>query len=461
MDKLLPAGGAPFVLTTILCIAICVVVFRMDAAVLAHQWTQSLTYAHCLFVAPAAAVLVFQQRQHLSRVGFRPSLWGLSATAAASAVWWIGWAADINEVRQLSLVALVPGLVLAVLGRRACWTLLYPLLYLFLMVPTGEILVRPLTRATVGLATAMLSAGNVPMRVDGSLIVVPLRDYDIGPACAGLNFLFATLVLAPLYAAIVFRPWWKRLAAITVAVALSILTNGVRVYGIIALAEASDGRIDFGPDHLLVGWLLFEVVMAAAMMLGLRFRDAPCPPPAEAADSHGSWRASAAIGLLAMVPALTTVTAMPVPSAPPPMVAPALAAEIAGWRQEASEDGLRAYGKDGLRIDLRWGRRDPDGLASAEGQWRIERRWHPSVELGGERQQVTALLLTRNGSRRLAWVWYQAGGSVTGDSLGARLRDLASGIHGGHWPAAVVAATSGEDMDAAAAALADFAGRRL
>ena len=102
---------------------------------------------------------------------------------------------------------------------------------------------------------------------------MPTGRYHIEPGCAGLNFLLATVALAPLYAYLMYRSAWKRLAAVVIALFLAVVMNGVRIAGIIALTHWSDRKLNIVDDHLLYGWGFFALVLLAAGYVGSFFAD--------------------------------------------------------------------------------------------------------------------------------------------------------------------------------------------
>ena len=59
---------------------------------------------------------------------------------------------------------------------------------------------------------------GIPVYIEGFFIEVPSGRYHIEPGCAGLNFILATVALAPLYAYLMYRSpgsgwsrWWSHL----------------------------------------------------------------------------------------------------------------------------------------------------------------------------------------------------------------------------------------------------------
>ena len=256
------------------CIGAIVAAFQNDIEAALDIALHRATYSYCLFIPFISLALIHDRRAELAGLAPRPCLWGVVVGGAAAAAWGSGAWAGIAELRQMAVVLLLQGAFLALLGWRIYRVLLFPLLYLFLMVPTGGYLLGPLQSITTWAAAGLLWLSQIPVSVHGDLVTVPLRTYRIEPACAGLNFLLVALALSLLYAWLFYRATGKRLAAVALALSLAILANAVRVYGIIALAEFTDRRIDLGPqDHLLHGWVFFSAIILAVMAFGLLFKD--------------------------------------------------------------------------------------------------------------------------------------------------------------------------------------------
>ena len=95
-------------------------------------------------------------------------------------------------------------------------------------------------------------------------------NFLVEPGCAGLNFVLASLALSLLYGKLTYRRTLTRILCVAVAIVVSILSNAVRIYLIIAITEWSHRRIPIADDHLLYGWGFFAVIMLVMMWLGMR-----------------------------------------------------------------------------------------------------------------------------------------------------------------------------------------------
>jgi len=119
-------------------------------------------------------------------------------------------------------------------------------------------------------------------------------DYEVAAPCSGIHSLIALLALATIYGFVVFKPTWKRLVMMLVALPFAVLGNVVRLCFTIAVAETCGqaggklvetdaGYLTFavaiGCAYLVSRWLeKIGTVPAAAAGLGQTLADKPATP---------------------------------------------------------------------------------------------------------------------------------------------------------------------------------------
>jgi len=130
------------------------IAFRQEIIGALRVWIDSTAYNHCFLVLPLAGFLLWERRAVVSSVSPRPALWPLPAMPALSAVWLVAVVLDIQEGRQLVMVAMFQVVLLVALGPRLFWQLLAPFLFLFFLVPSGAFLVPSLQTITADIAVA-------------------------------------------------------------------------------------------------------------------------------------------------------------------------------------------------------------------------------------------------------------------------------------------------------------------
>ncbi|MGH6994363.1 MAG: exosortase A, partial [Stellaceae bacterium] len=295
-------------------------------------WVASPTYNHCFLVLPIALYLIWDRRATLD-VAPRADFRVLLVLPLLSLTWLAASVLGVLELQQLVFVTIVQATLLAVLGWPLYKRLLGPLLYLYLLVPSGEVLVPTLQDCTARFAVWLLQLFHVPVFSDGIMISIPEGDFIIAEACAGLRFLIASIAFGAFFALLVYRSWWKRAAFMAASLVIPIFANGLRAFGIIYLAHLTDNVTAVEADHIVYGWGFFTLILFVLIVVGMRFADRRLPVTrAAAAPCAFAVRAPliavvAAVALSAIGPAYLTLldNARPVDlsrAAPPPVLAP-------------------------------------------------------------------------------------------------------------------------------------------
>jgi exosortase A len=242
-------------------------------------WATRSAYNHGFLILPISFYLIWDRRHTLSSLTPEPIGWGALGLLAISFVWLFARSAGLMEGEHFVIVALFQAIVITLLGIRFYWAMLLPMNYLWLLVPTGTLFYPVLQTIALTLTVFLLKIMGIANYAEGYQILVPTGSYIIVEGCAGLNFIMATLALAPLYTTFIYSSMRKRVIAVLIALAVAIVANAVRIAAIIALAEFTERRIDIVDDHLLYGWGFFVVVLALLGWIGLRFSDPDADMP--------------------------------------------------------------------------------------------------------------------------------------------------------------------------------------
>jgi exosortase A len=254
-------------------IALILALFRADIAGALTVWWEYPAYSHCFLVIPIVAWLIWEKRQELWAAV--PSVDPIVLTAALpfSLLWLAGHYASIAEARQYAAVGLVQVVMASILGLSVYRRILFPALFLFFLVPTGEYLIPPLQRFTADFTAAGLTLLHVTYFREGMLFELPNGRYEIAEACAGLRFLIATVTLGVLFCYLMYRKWQKTTLFLAVCVVAPVLGNAIRVLATILVANYTNNRVAAGVDHIVYGWGFAVAIMMGLMFVGSRFRD--------------------------------------------------------------------------------------------------------------------------------------------------------------------------------------------
>ncbi len=430
--------------------------FRSDVADLARIWWTSTTFGHCLFIGPVIAWLVRQRRgelAHLNPVGWWP---GLALVAIGGLGWLMGDAASVGFARQLGLVMMLQGAVVAILGPNVARGLLFPLGYALFLVPFGEGLEPPLQSITVAIVMPLLRLVGVPAVVDGVLIHAGRYWFEVAEACSGAKFVIAMVAFGVLVANLCFLSWRRRAIFLAVSVIVPVIANGFRAFGTIWAADLTSVEAATGFDHIVYGWVFFALVMAGVLALGWRWFDrAPDDPAFDPAQLQAipKRRIDVAVASLlvlatsALFPAWSAAIAGRTAVLPAHIDLP----DVPGWHRVAlsarapwtpyypnADHTLfgRYADASGETVDLAiavYGRQREGAKLAAFGTGviRQEDRWVRVADLpdlgGGSMMRITA----PGPVERIVGTWYRVGDATTHDPFAVKLATLEARLFGG------------------------------
>jgi exosortase A len=425
-------------------------VFHHDMAAAVTVWLGSTAYNHCFLILPLVGFLLWDRRVVLSAATPSPIFWPLLAMPLLSAVWLLSAVLDLNEGRQLMVVAMFETTLLATLGPRVFRLLLAPLLFLFFLVPSGAFLVPTLQRVTADIVVHGLQFLHIPVFSDGFMIDIPEGRFEIAEACAGLRFLIASIVFGCFFAVVMYRSHLRRALFIALSLTVPVAANGMRALGIIVLAHLEGSAAAVEADHVIYGWLFFSVVILLLIAIGTAFVDkgARLPPirPAGATPySPGRFVAAIAAALLlavagpgyaARLDASFPASALPV-AAGPQIDAPwrPVTDRAISWRPVvlgADREIEQGFEAPGSGVVLRYValyrlRAVGNRLTNTENRIADDWIWHVTyqsgavISAGGKSYPVTATQIVSGPRRRLVWSFYLVDGQIAAGLLQTKL----------------------------------------
>lgn len=310
--------------------------FWRDAADMVAIWWNSSTFNHCLLIVPILVWLVMQRKELLAEL--KPESWSpaLLYVAAGAFGWLLGDAAGLAVARQLGLVVMMQGSVVALLGPNVTRGLLFPLFYMFFLVPIGEEIVPALQTLTATMCMTLLGWAGIPAHIDGIFITTPTGYFRVAEACSGVKFLIAMVAYGALVANLCFNRWPRRLAFLIVCVVVPILANGLRAFGTILIAHHSSNDFASSFDHVFYGWIFFGLVIGLVMASGWPFFDKRADAPAfdptllQAPAQHSTTKLKAVITIFIIAGfsfGWSTYTAAKTSTTPDRIVLP----QVQGW----------------------------------------------------------------------------------------------------------------------------------
>ncbi len=238
---------------------------------LVNIWVVRDDYSHGFLVLPISLYLVWANRDQLLQAQVTPgSPYGFLSVVVAGVLLAFGEAASIIALSGISLIVMIFGMVLFLLGKSFLKALSLPIAYLIFMVPALDVVVSPLhwpfQLLSARVVVEALQVLGIPVLLDGKYIVLPHVTLEVAKACSGVGYLVSLLAIALPLAHLALGTWRRKTALVVSALSIGVLANWVRV-GIITVWAYWGGEVSHGPLHVLQGMFVMWVGLAGLFVL--------------------------------------------------------------------------------------------------------------------------------------------------------------------------------------------------
>jgi len=255
-------------------------------------------YTHILLILPMSAALIFLDWKapgassglamslgsaSLGSVSLgSASLGSVLLVVAASVTFYVRWrvvAIPFDERLSLNMLALVVWWIAAFIlcfGTSAFRRELFPLCFLFGMVPLPgfvlNLIVILLQQGSAAVAHFLFVVARVPVEQQGLLVHIPGLTVEVARECSSIRSSSMLLVTTMVLAQLLLRSPWRKALVVAVAIPLSVVKNGLRIFVIAMLATRLDPSFLTGRLHREGGIIFFLIALGAVFLLLWVFR---------------------------------------------------------------------------------------------------------------------------------------------------------------------------------------------
>lgn len=236
-----------------------------------RTWRGDPDYSHGLLIVPLSLYFAYGKLPQLKRAPVEGSWWGVPILAFGVVSVCIGELGGLLTALRSGYVFAIMGFVMLLAGRKVFEILLFPMAFLFLMVPLPQSLVNiiafPLQLIAAGWAVSSMQALGIPSLLEGNIIHLAHTELFVAEACSGLRSLMALLTLGVVFAQF-FRPGRivQQLILVASAIPIAIVVNAARVAITGILAHHFGRETATGFIHDFQGMITFG--MAFVLLLG-------------------------------------------------------------------------------------------------------------------------------------------------------------------------------------------------
>jgi exosortase len=229
------------------------------------QWWYDPDYGHGFFVPLFSGFILWQQRERWLTTRIKPSNFGFVVMLGAVGLLVVGSLGAELFTSRFSLLALLAGMILFLLGWSVLRAVSFPLGFLILMIPIPVIIYNqitfPLQLLASRLASSFLELVGVPVLRDGNVLVLSNYSMEVVEACSGIRSLMSLTALAIAYGYLTEPRWWVRYLLVVLMVPIAIAANAIRITGAGMLAHRFGPTAAEGFLHGFSGWVIFLVAI--------------------------------------------------------------------------------------------------------------------------------------------------------------------------------------------------------
>jgi exosortase len=239
---------------------------------LVHDWYYDDNYSHGFLIIPLALYLAWERRGKLLEVTPAPSALGLLVVVGSIGVLLAGILGSELFLQRVSMVGVVIGLLLFLLGWAHLGALAFPVALLLLMIPIPAIIFNqiafPLQLLASRFGETAMGIADVPVLREGNVLILANTTLEVAEACSGIRSLVSLLTLAVVLGYFSDRRAWVRVLIVASSIPVAVITNGFRVAGTGIAAHRFGTEAAEGFFHEFSGWIVFAA--AFAIMLGIQ-----------------------------------------------------------------------------------------------------------------------------------------------------------------------------------------------
>jgi len=229
-------------------------------------------YSHAFLIPFISGYLIWRRRESFSRSPFWSSMWGLPLILSALGIHLLSILLDVYFTSGFSILLLVFGLSLYLLGRPITRELLFPLGFLVFMFPLPSAALGAVSVPMKLLATkcgaGIVELFGIPVVREGFQLHFSNTSLLIGNPCSGLRSLISFMALGSIFAHFLKGPLWKKFLLFVISIPIALLSNVARVTMLSLVAHRFGSDAATGSFHDLSGIFVFVIALSLLLVTG-------------------------------------------------------------------------------------------------------------------------------------------------------------------------------------------------
>ena len=269
--KYLTSNRMALLKSAILLACLTILYFRVVRGLVA-DWINLPDFSHGFLIPFVSFFFIYERRKELSVLSPSGSWTGFVLLFFGILLLLLGNLATEYFTMRFSMLVVVGGIILFLLGKEYGKILLLPLLYFIFAIPIPSILMDritfPMQLFASRVAASALYFIDIPVLREGNVMLLANTSLEVAEACSGIRSLISLLALSVVFAYISQKITWKRVLLVLSTFPIAIIANAARVSGTGVLAHYYGDSVAQGFFHGFSGWILFVVAFVCLFLFG-------------------------------------------------------------------------------------------------------------------------------------------------------------------------------------------------
>ena len=240
---------------------------------LINIWSNSDDYSHGFFILPISLYIIWMKKDELADIETNPSLIGLALMIISLLLYILGQYGSILTLSPITMIFFIISCIVYLYGFTMVQALIFPLFFLFLMIPIPtqiySALTIPLQLFVTQITVELARCFSIPILREGNVIQLADTTLQVVNACSGLRSIISLFALCTIFGYFTLKSNILRVILCSSCVFIAIFINIIRVLSMVLSHHYFHYDLTHGPLHTAFGVFIFCFSLIAVYIIQL------------------------------------------------------------------------------------------------------------------------------------------------------------------------------------------------
>lgn len=236
------------------------------------DWWNNSSYSYGFMIPLISIYFLWTSRTRLARISVSPSAWGFPLFLLGLLSYIVGFAGNEPFIIRVSMILSLMGIVHLLCGWAVFREVLFPLGYLFLMIPMPYILFKSIAYYlrifNAQFSSEIIQWFGIPTFRESYFIHLPNIILEVADVCSGVLSILSLLATGILYVFLFQKRGLNRVILCLSIIPISILSNNFRIILTAVLVHYFGKAVLDTPFHMFHGTVNFFLSVMILILVG-------------------------------------------------------------------------------------------------------------------------------------------------------------------------------------------------